>query len=114
MWPGAAVSGLYFSHPQSQYFVLGHIGRDQVEDYARRKGWTTAEAERGSRPTWVTALTTNKARPSSGGCAADRNALPDRGRSGFGAVRFWRGHQPKTGGLGRAVAVRPGLPRRAP
>jgi 5-methyltetrahydrofolate--homocysteine methyltransferase len=46
MWPGAAVSGLYFSHPQSQYFVAGHLGRDQVEDYARRKGWTVAEAER--------------------------------------------------------------------
>jgi 5-methyltetrahydrofolate--homocysteine methyltransferase len=46
MWPGAAVSGLYFSHPQSQYFVLGRIGRDQVEDYARRKGWTVREAER--------------------------------------------------------------------
>ncbi|MCU1599606.1 MAG: metH, partial [Frankiales bacterium] len=46
MWPGAAVSGLYFSHPQSQYFVVGRLGRDQVEDYARRKGWTVAEAER--------------------------------------------------------------------
>ncbi|WP_121251887.1 methionine synthase [Nocardioides ferulae] len=46
MWPGAAVSGWYFSHPQSQYFVVGRVGRDQVEDYARRKGWTLAEAER--------------------------------------------------------------------
>jgi 5-methyltetrahydrofolate--homocysteine methyltransferase len=46
MWPGAAVSGLYFSHPQSQYFVLGRVGRDQVEDYARRKGWSVAESER--------------------------------------------------------------------
>ncbi|MGY1690569.1 methionine synthase [Geodermatophilus sp. SYSU D01105] len=50
MWPGAAVSGLYFSHPQSRYFVLGRIGRDQVEDYARRKGWTVAEAERWLAP----------------------------------------------------------------
>ncbi len=50
MWPGAAVSGLYFSHPRSQYFVLGRIGRDQVEDYARRKGWTVAEAERWLSP----------------------------------------------------------------
>ena len=50
MWPGAAVSGFYFSHPQSQYFVLGHIGRDQVQDYARRKGWTMAEAERWLSP----------------------------------------------------------------
>ena len=50
MWPGAAVSGLYFSHPQSRYFVLGRIGRDQVEDYARRKGWTVDEAERWLSP----------------------------------------------------------------
>jgi 5-methyltetrahydrofolate--homocysteine methyltransferase len=50
MWPGAAVSGLYFSHPQSQYFVVGQIGRDQVQDYAARKGWTVAEAERWLSP----------------------------------------------------------------
>jgi 5-methyltetrahydrofolate--homocysteine methyltransferase len=46
MWPGAAVSGLYYSHPQSQYFVVGRLGRDQVADYAERKGWTLAQAER--------------------------------------------------------------------
>ncbi|GAA2730595.1 methionine synthase [Pedococcus aerophilus] len=46
MWPGAAVSGWYFSHPQSQYFVVGRLGRDQVEEYAERKGWTLREAER--------------------------------------------------------------------
>ena len=50
MWPGAAVSGWYFSHPQSQYFVVGRIGQDQVADYARRKGWTMAEAERWLAP----------------------------------------------------------------
>ncbi|BEP15831.1 methionine synthase [Acidothermaceae bacterium B102] len=50
MWPGAAVSGLYFSHPQSQYFVVGQLGRDQVEDYAKRKGWTVQEAERWLSP----------------------------------------------------------------
>ncbi|MEU4220397.1 methionine synthase [Actinoplanes sp. NPDC026623] len=50
MWPGAAVSGLYFSHPQSQYFVVGQIGRDQVEEYAGRKGWTVAEAEKWLAP----------------------------------------------------------------
>ncbi len=50
MWPGAAVSGLYFSHPQSQYFVVGQIGRDQVEEYAKRKGWTVAEAEKWLSP----------------------------------------------------------------
>ena len=50
MWPGAAVSGWYFSHPDSQYFVVGRIGRDQVEDYAARKGWGQAEAERWLAP----------------------------------------------------------------
>jgi len=50
MWPGASVSGLYFSHPQSHYFGIGKIERDQVEDYARRKGWTVAEAERWLAP----------------------------------------------------------------
>jgi len=50
MWPGASVSGLYFSHPQSQYFVVGRLGRDQVADYARRKGWTVAQAERWLAP----------------------------------------------------------------
>jgi 5-methyltetrahydrofolate--homocysteine methyltransferase len=50
MWPGASVSGLYFSHPESRYFVLGRIGRDQVEDYARRKGWSVDEAERWLSP----------------------------------------------------------------
>jgi 5-methyltetrahydrofolate--homocysteine methyltransferase len=46
MWPGASVSGWYFSHPESQYFVVGRVGRDQVADYAARKGWTITEAER--------------------------------------------------------------------
>jgi 5-methyltetrahydrofolate--homocysteine methyltransferase len=50
MWPGASVSGWYFSHPQSQYMVIGRLGRDQVADYAERKGWTTAEAERWLAP----------------------------------------------------------------
>jgi 5-methyltetrahydrofolate--homocysteine methyltransferase len=46
MYPAAAVSGWYYSHPDSQYFVVGRLGKDQVEDYAKRKGWTLAEAER--------------------------------------------------------------------
>ena len=50
MWPGASVSGWYFSHPQSQYFVVGRINRDQVADYAERKGWSLAEAERWLSP----------------------------------------------------------------
>ena len=50
MWPGASVSGWYFSHPDSQYFVVGRISQEQVEDYARRKGWTKQEAERWLAP----------------------------------------------------------------
>ncbi len=50
MHPAAAVSGFYFSHPQSKYFGLGQIGRDQVEDYAKRKGMDLAEAERWLSP----------------------------------------------------------------
>jgi 5-methyltetrahydrofolate--homocysteine methyltransferase len=50
MWPGASVCGLYFSHPQSHYFGVGKIERDQVEDYARRKGWTAKEAEKWLAP----------------------------------------------------------------
>ena len=46
MYPAAAVSGLYFAHPEARYFAVGRIGRDQVEDYAGRKGWTLEEAER--------------------------------------------------------------------
>ncbi|MEM9988612.1 MAG: vitamin B12 dependent-methionine synthase activation domain-containing protein, partial [Pseudomonadota bacterium] len=50
MQPGAAVSGLYFSHPESVYFGTGKIGRDQVTDYAARKGWDMATAERWLAP----------------------------------------------------------------
>jgi len=50
MWPGASVSGWYFSHPESQYFVVGRLARDQVADYAERKGWTLADAERWLSP----------------------------------------------------------------
>jgi 5-methyltetrahydrofolate--homocysteine methyltransferase len=50
MLPAASVSGIYLAHPQSRYFNLGRIGRDQVEDYARRKGMTIAEVERWLAP----------------------------------------------------------------
>jgi len=46
MWPGSSVSGLYFAHPKARYFSLGKIGRDQVTDYAARKGMTVAEVDR--------------------------------------------------------------------
>ena len=50
MWPGASVCGFYFSHPESYYFGVGKIERDQVEDYAKRKSWTFAEAEKWLAP----------------------------------------------------------------
>lgn len=50
MWPGAAVSGLYFSHPDSQYFGVGKIDADQVADYAVRKGWDMKTAEKWLAP----------------------------------------------------------------
>ncbi|RUL66525.1 methionine synthase [Dyella dinghuensis] len=50
MYPAAAVSGWYFSHPDSQYFVVGRITREQLEDYAKRKGWTREQAERWLAP----------------------------------------------------------------
>ena len=46
MWPGSSVSGLYFAHPESRYFSLGKIAREQVADYAERKGMSVAEVER--------------------------------------------------------------------
>jgi 5-methyltetrahydrofolate--homocysteine methyltransferase len=50
MWPAASVSGLYLSHPQAKYFNVGRIGRDQVEDYAKRKGLSLDEAEKALAP----------------------------------------------------------------
>jgi 5-methyltetrahydrofolate--homocysteine methyltransferase len=50
MWPGAAVSGIYLAHPDSHYFGVGKVERDQVEDYAKRKGWTIEETERWLAP----------------------------------------------------------------
>ena len=46
MYPGAAVSGFYFSHPESKYFVVGKIGQDQLEDMATRRGMAKDELER--------------------------------------------------------------------
>ncbi len=52
MHPGAAVSGIYFSHPESHYFALSELQKDQIEDYARRKGMTLQEAEKWLGP-WL-------------------------------------------------------------
>ncbi|MDE1220313.1 methionine synthase [Vibrio aestuarianus] len=46
MWPGASVSGWYFSHPDSRYFAIAQIQQDQMQDYAQRKGWSEQEAEK--------------------------------------------------------------------
>ena len=51
MQPAASVSGYYFSHPEARYFGVGRIDRDQVQDYARRKGMEVATAER-----WLASL----------------------------------------------------------
>jgi 5-methyltetrahydrofolate--homocysteine methyltransferase len=50
MWPGASVCGVYFAHPDSHYFGVGKIERDQAADYARRKGWSIEDAERWLAP----------------------------------------------------------------
>jgi 5-methyltetrahydrofolate--homocysteine methyltransferase len=50
MWPPSSVSGFYYSHPQSEYFNVGKISRDQLEDYAQRKGWDVEKAERWLAP----------------------------------------------------------------
>jgi len=52
MWPGASVSGLYFAHPESKYFAVGKLGKDQVEDLSKRKGKSTSEMERWLGP-WL-------------------------------------------------------------
>ena len=54
MNPGSSVCGLYFSNPKANYFNLGRINQDQVKDYAARKGWTVAEAEKWLRPNLAT------------------------------------------------------------
>jgi len=52
MWPGSSVSGLYFAHPESKYFAVGKLDRDQIEDYASRKGSSVEEMERWLGP-WL-------------------------------------------------------------
>ncbi len=65
MWPGSSVSGLYFSHEEAEYFGVGKIELDQVEDYAARKNWTVAETERWLMPilNYIPAANANKPRP---------------------------------------------------
>jgi len=65
MWPGSSVSGLYFAHPESKYFAVGKLGRDQVLDYHLRKGMTLQEIERWLGP-W---LNYDPPKPTVIGCA---------------------------------------------
>ena len=69
MWPGSSVSGLYFSHPESFYFGVGKIERDQVEDYAARKGMTVAETERWLAPVLNYIPSQDRPREGAGGVA---------------------------------------------
>ncbi len=50
MWPGASVSGLYFAHPESRYFTLGKLERDQIEEYHQRKNMPLTDVERWLAP----------------------------------------------------------------
>ena len=50
MWPASSVSGLYFAHPEAHYFGVAKVERDQVADYAARKGFSVAETERWLAP----------------------------------------------------------------
>ena len=52
MWPGSSVSGFYFAHPESRYFAVGKLGKDQITDYAKRKGMSLTETERWLGP-WL-------------------------------------------------------------
>ena len=76
MWPGSSVSGLYFAHPQSRYFNLGKIDRDQVVDYHKRKGMSIAEVVACRRVT-ITRLLASKLSwlPAVKSCSPD-NSIP--------------------------------------
>ena len=99
MWPGSSVSGLYFSHPESHYFGVGKIERDQVEDYAARKGWSVAEAERWLAPVLNYIPTQDRS-------AQDRRvreAMPTSGADGCRAGQRQR-RQGRGGTIGLASA----------
>ena len=68
MWPGSSVSGLYFAHPQSKYFAVGKLGRDQLLDYHLRKGMTLQEVEKWLGP-WLNYDPAQLPPPSQAGCA---------------------------------------------
>ena len=78
MWPGASVSGLYFSHPQSEYFGVGKIERDQVVDYARRKGMELRVVERWLAP--ILNYTPGQEPEEDGACVSPRSDRNEDGR----------------------------------
>ena len=82
MCPAASVSGFYLSHPQSQYFAVGKIGRDQVEDYARRKGMAVADVER-----WLAPL--SRLRQYAGAPPHPKPSKPPRRSATRGVNRPW-------------------------
>ena len=75
MWPGSSVSGLYFAHPESRYFSLGKIERDQVADYHQRKGMTVAEVERWLGQISTTTLSRKPSNPARTGQSAQTQAI---------------------------------------
>ena len=66
MWPASSVSGLYLAHPEAYYFGVAKVERDQVEDYARRKGMAVAEVER-----WLGPILNYTPAPGAGGAGRD-------------------------------------------
>ena len=104
MWPGASVCGLYFSHPESHYFGVGKIERDQVEDYARRKGWTRRRSgEDGWRRSSITIRTARRAARRSRSLRG-----PSRSRSIRGICA--RSPVPETSAASRVARSRPKRP----
>ena len=83
MWPGSSVSGLYLSHPDAYYFGVAKVERDQVEDYAARKGMSVAEVERWLGP--ILNYDPASYRRDGGGVGLHRGCHPGRrSRSGIG------------------------------
>ena len=109
MLPAASVSGLYFSHPQARYFTVGRIGRDQLEDYARRKGWSLEEAERWLAPIFASA----PAQPAATHAVTPRPFCRCVRRSGQDDLR----HEPLDGAgncVSRGLSAAASGPRRTP
>jgi 5-methyltetrahydrofolate--homocysteine methyltransferase len=76
MLPAASVSGWYFAHPEARYFGVGRIARDQVADYAKRKGWSLAEAERWLAPNLAYEPSALSRQPSAGSAPGPGEGQP--------------------------------------